>query len=77
MLFRSIPGEINVKVEPSAKAHPGVYVHVNHHLDIEKALEDSVVSAADYCSDLLQNQWDRLIDDADKMVAAILEEASK
>lgn len=47
-------GRILVKVEPSIQLHPGVFVHINDHFEVENP---NTTTGANEMVDILEKQW--------------------
>lgn len=63
-------GYIRVKVEPSVRVHPGVYVNVNDHY--EEADPKSVIGS-DEIRTLLERSWDESLRRSARIAYALLE----
>lgn len=70
-----MPGTVNVRVEPSVRVHPGLYINVNDHFDLRqgapRSWEESITVAMD------ENPADSWAQGATDAVAAIESEWSK
>ena len=64
-------GKITVRVEPSSRIDPGVYIHVNDHYEINDR-ESSI--GCDEIIDVLESSWDKSISRSTEIAHKILEE---
>ena len=65
-----LKGYIRVKVEPSAKVHPGIYFDVNDHYEVE---EPDAAIGCDEIMGILDQVWDEAQDRANKIIFSLLE----
>ena len=64
-------GYILVRVEPSRKIHPGVFIHVNDHYEIKDP--ESVLGCSEIMN-ILSSSWESSISQSDKIAYSLLEE---
>jgi hypothetical protein len=60
-------GEINVKVEPSLRIHPGIYINLNDHLVAGEGPKDDPERLIDVAGEI----WDESQRRSDAVVAAV------
>jgi hypothetical protein len=66
---------VQVKIEPSTKAHPGVFIHVNQHYSLdEKATTTDRIARL---LDTLQGSWDAFLLYCDRVCQHLLSEYRK
>lgn len=65
-----LKGYINVRVEPSVKAQPGVFVEVNDHYELKAG--DEEVQSADRMLSLIENVWRSSLDRSSSITRSIL-----
>jgi hypothetical protein len=63
-------GKVNVKVEPSARIKPGIYVQINDHYDADG---ERLAESPDHVLVALTEKWDQSIQMSDRIVAAVKE----
>jgi hypothetical protein len=63
-------GYIRVQVEPSIKIHPGVYVRVNDHYEIETLQPGT---GSDAMLDIFQRAWGASLTRSNHIIATLLE----
>jgi hypothetical protein len=63
-------GYIRVKVEPSVRVHPGVYVNVNDHYEVA---DPKSVIGSDEIRTLLERSWDESLRRSARIAYALLE----
>ncbi len=63
-------GFVHVRVEPSVQVFPGVYIGVNDHFQLEE--HGDAITDAERAIEVLETQWDRLIERAPTLVNVVL-----
>jgi hypothetical protein len=63
------PGSINVKVQPSKKIVPGIYITVNDHYQL--ALEEELIRDVNEAKTILQKQWSPFMENARKIAKGL------
>jgi len=68
---------IRVKVEPSTKVHPGVFVHVNEHYTVEEEKNSNPTDRIVIFLRVLQESWDGFLTYSREVAFHLLDEANK
>jgi hypothetical protein len=64
------PGYVRVKVEPSAKVKPGIYIEVNNHYEMEMDSPDK--NALQPLMDILRNSWSEVVSHSQEIADHLL-----
>jgi hypothetical protein len=65
-------GYVRVKVEPSAKIHPGVYININDHYEV--IVDNSELQAADVAVETVRECWQDSMSRADEIYKKVFSE---
>lgn len=63
-------GIIHVRVEPSLRVHPGVFISVNDHYEVKDSTNSH---GSDEITDIFENSWRTSIERSKKIINSILE----
>jgi hypothetical protein len=66
----NLKGYIRVRVEPSVRVHPGVFVNINDHY---QAKDIELARGCDEIVDILDSEWKTALDRASEIVSSLLE----
>ena len=67
-------GSVNIRVAPSYRIHPGVYIHLNDHFDLRSDSSNTHLGAKNSL-DLLEAVWEESIENARKAHRHLLSKA--
>ncbi len=63
-------GYIRVRVEPSVRIHPGVFIHVNDHYQVK---DPEASQGCDEIIDILDSEWSKSLERSSKMSLSLME----
>jgi hypothetical protein len=66
----NLKGYIRVRVEPSVRVHPGVFINVNDHYEVK---DTATVRGCDEIIDILDREWKSSLDRSAEIVSLLLE----
>lgn len=66
----SFNGYIRVRVEPSVRVHPGVFININDHYEVRSS---EPLRGCDEVIDILDREWRRSLDRSSEMASLLLE----
>ena len=66
----NLKGYIRVRVEPSVRVHPGVFINVNDHYEVKDA---TTVRGCDEIIDILDHEWQSSLGRSAEIAALLLE----
>lgn len=65
----NLKGYIRVRVEPSARVYPGVFININDHYQV---MDMEAVRGCDEIIDILDHEWKASLDRSERMVSTLL-----
>jgi len=65
----SLKGYIRVRVEPSVRVHPGVFININDHYEVKDA---ATIRGCDEIIDILDREWKSSFDRSAEIVSSLL-----
>jgi len=66
----NLKGYIRVRVEPSVRVHPGVFINVNDHYEVK---DTATVRGCDEIIDILDREWKSFLDRSAEIVSLLAE----
>ncbi len=66
----NLKGYIRVRVEPSVRVHPGVFININDHYEVKDA---ATARGCDEIIDILDREWKSSLDRSAEIVSLLLE----
>jgi len=66
----NLKGYIRVRVEPSVRVHPGVFININDHYEVKDA---ATVRGCDEIIDILDREWKSSLDRSAEIASLLLE----
>jgi hypothetical protein len=65
-------GYIRANVEPSVRVHPGIYIGVNDHFQLDEDSKDSGVLDSSQAVSVLESEWDGILERAPRIIDTVL-----